>query len=649
MAKLLKISGRTLGIILEWLLISIIAFAFAIRTSPVQTFLAQKAASYLSKELNTTVKIDRVSIIFFDEVALDGVLILDEAKDTLLSVETLFATLDEMRLSDNYFKIGKVRLDDGYVHLKKDTTGRLNLAFIQEYFASTKKKEKKNIEFAITTVSLNDTRFIYDDAKHPNKTFGFDHFHIDAKDINGVIDKISIVNKDIKATITELTASEKSGLELESLTANAEMSGSGVLLSDLNLKTSKSKIVSPKFNLLTNHYSDFYKFLDSVTFDVKINDSRISMEDVALFGTSLEGMNEIIRFRTDISKTINNLKLSNLDLRIRKKTHLKGTFNVPDFNNLKSTFIHETLDYAYVDITELKQIKLPKSSSQDYLTMDVRVDRLSYFEAMKVSITGFYSQFVLDSDYMRTALGGVRMDNGIRFTQNERNNSFFFSKSTGNDRGLKVEHFQLGKFLNNGVVGEVDGTFLLAGEAFSPSKIIFNEISGDVNRFDLMDYSYSNISIANGTFKNNVFKSDININDPNLKLKYVGVIDLNGDQKMTFTTAIEKAILNKLGFVSTESSLTTEVDVNITGNNLDSYAGTVVVDGFSYLENGKEIAVPKLELRMDRGELKDDFQLKSNIAEVLVSGKVDFTHLWTDVKQQINRVFPVLYAADVHD
>ncbi|MEY4521881.1 MAG: hypothetical protein RIT10_1066, partial [Bacteroidota bacterium] len=82
MTKVSKIVVRIGGISIEWILIAFILFAFFIRTSAVQTYLAQKATAYLSKELKTTVKIGKVDITFFDEVVLEDVLLLDKNKDT---------------------------------------------------------------------------------------------------------------------------------------------------------------------------------------------------------------------------------------------------------------------------------------------------------------------------------------------------------------------------------------------------------------------------------------------------------------------------------------------------------------------------------------------------------------------------------------
>ena len=84
MTKLLKISGRLIGILLEWILLLVIVFAFVIRTSTVQSFITKFATEYLSEELGVKVQIDNLHIVFIDRVALDGVFIEDQEKDTLI-------------------------------------------------------------------------------------------------------------------------------------------------------------------------------------------------------------------------------------------------------------------------------------------------------------------------------------------------------------------------------------------------------------------------------------------------------------------------------------------------------------------------------------------------------------------------------------
>ena len=97
MVKIVKIIGRIIGISLEWVLILLILFLFGIRSEKFQSFLADRATDYLSNELNTTVRVSSVDIIFFDELALDGVLIRDLKHDTLLSVTSIRVHVDKIK------------------------------------------------------------------------------------------------------------------------------------------------------------------------------------------------------------------------------------------------------------------------------------------------------------------------------------------------------------------------------------------------------------------------------------------------------------------------------------------------------------------------------------------------------------------------
>ena len=84
MAKVLNFLGRIVGIAFEWLLLLVLLLAFVVRFPSVQSFFARQATSYLSSELNTTVKLDQLEIVFLNKIALKGLMIKDLKKDTLI-------------------------------------------------------------------------------------------------------------------------------------------------------------------------------------------------------------------------------------------------------------------------------------------------------------------------------------------------------------------------------------------------------------------------------------------------------------------------------------------------------------------------------------------------------------------------------------
>ncbi|MCJ8292504.1 MAG: translocation/assembly module TamB domain-containing protein [Crocinitomicaceae bacterium] len=649
MAKLLKILGRTLGIIFEWLLVFLIALAFFIRTSPVQTYLAQQATSYLSEELNTAVNIDKVDIVFFDKVALNGFLILDQQKDTLLAAKTVFATLDDYILSDLKFKVGKVRLDEAYGHLKKDKNGTSNLKFIVDYFKSDKPPSGKKLQLAIHTVELTNSRFKYDDDRKDIKDFGVDFAHLDLSNVNGNFEDVSIVGSDVKATITNLSAYEKSGLNLKNISSIASVGKNGIYLSDLNIDLNDSKLNAPKFNLIYSGFDDFSHFVDSVKFDGQLAESTVSLKDVSFFASALEGMDEIVQIKGDVSDVVNKLKIRNLDLRVKDKTRLMGSINLPNFKKMDQAFFHEKLDYAYVDLNEIQQIRLPNSSSTPYLKLDKYTKRLGYFEAKDVRFDMAGTEFVVASDIVRTRLGSARLDNGIKFEKKDHSLAFTHSENSTYD--FKVEEFDLGAFLQNKDLGIVDGIFFVQGEAFSTSNIDFTKIEGKVNRFDFMQYSYTGIDITKGEFKDNRFAGIIDVIDDNLNLNYDGYIDFNGPQKFNFTANIGRAFLDRLNLTSEKAELLSTFHVDLIGSTPENLTGRITAEAFHYCEGGRDLHVPELTIDIHRGNYElgelDKFTLTSNVANASIEGKVNFDHLIGNLDYQLSRILPALFKRDV--
>ena len=645
MAKILKILGRIVGISIEWILIFVTVLAFAIRTSPVQTYLAKIATDYLSKELKTTMRIDRVSIVFIDRVALDGVFILDQQQDTLASIGRIYAQLNELDLNKNIIGIEKVELEKGNIHLSRaKEDGAYNYWFITDYFASSKKSTKKK-PFAVTleTIELSDVNFHYDDYRKSYSNYGVDFDHISLKHFNLKANNFNTTDGVVKFDLLSLNGLEQSGFKIDNLSSNARISKNGILLSNLKIKTPLSTIDAPKLNLLMSSFEDFQTFEDSVSFDAQLNQSLVSMRDISMFASQLKGMDQMVNIKGKVTEKVKNLKLRELELSTGKKTKIRGDLNLPDFRNLKAAFFSENLDYAYIDLNDLGKIKLPDSNSDKYLTFDKYLHRLVYFEASNVKLDGFYSQFVLAADKIKTSLGQVKMDNGMLFTVNPSNESLFFERSQDSDYDVKIEEFNLGKFLGNNELGIVDGTVFLSGEAFSTAHIDFNLIEGHINRFDYLNYSYNQIDVSEGKFKDNIFTAKIDVKDDNLDLTYNGYIDFNGGQHMRFTIDLKEALLDRLNIGSKKNaSLTSNFTVNIFGKTANTMYGSISMDGMLYTQGDREIRVPELLINVKRGPTEDEFKITSGLGNFNMAGKIDFTTLVEDFLLQFEKVFPGL-------
>ncbi len=647
MAKVLKIIARLIGGIIEWILIALIVFAFAIRTAPVQTYLAKKATEFLTKELGTTVSIEKVDIVFVDRVDLKGVLLMDEQNDTIANIHSLLVNVSGIGAFSNKIHIDEATLDGGVVKINRDSlTGDYNYWFIEDYFASESKKSNSESPLVrVDKVDISHIRFHYDDYRKSYSKRGMDFDHLMFTDVTLQAEQIQIKEQIISSKIDFFSTKEKCGFELSEFNCFAIVTPAGLSLKKLKIKTPQSLIKSNDFKFLYSGFTDYREFVDSVAFDVKIRPSLISMKDIAYFAPALTGMDQQVNFTGKVTRFVKNLKVENFELTTGKKTKLKGTVNLPDFENIKRAFYQERLDYAYVDLADIQAIKLPDDSPTKHVELEPMLKRLAYFEAKDVKVDGIYAQFVVSSDVVTTELGSVNIDNGILFTQNEVNNSWMFEKSQAGAYDVKVNNFRLDKLLKDDLFGVVDGTFFLSGEAKSLSDIKFNNIQGDINRFDLDDYSYSNIEIQEGSYVDDIITAKAIVKDRNLDLSYDGTIDLTGKQpKMDMTIDLEKALLTKLGFTTgPNTNFVSKVKLDVVGVNPNTMEGEMLFTGLNYTEGDKVIDIPSLRLKVDRSADIDVFDITSTLLTGRVEGKVNFNEVVPNFQVQFAQIFPGFY------
>ncbi len=137
----------------------------AIQTDFVQNRIVQVVIGKLSKQLGTEVHIKNVSFSLFNSMNLEGILIRDKQKDTLLSAGQL-----KVRITDWFFFKDKIvlkyiGLEDAVVKLnRRDSIW--NYQFLVDYFASPKNQKKKsgNIALNLKKIDLKNIHFTQNDV-----------------------------------------------------------------------------------------------------------------------------------------------------------------------------------------------------------------------------------------------------------------------------------------------------------------------------------------------------------------------------------------------------------------------------------------------------------------------------------------------------
>jgi len=639
MTNLIKIIGRIFGYASEWTWILILISLFSIRTSTVQTYLTQIVANFLSEELNTKIEVKRVSIVNLDEIAFDGVLVKDQKQDILAYINTIYISINKI-IPKNIYDINKINIQGGAFHLYKKN-GQFNFQFIKNYFSSNKKEKGNDVETILDELEVSDLDFKYLDYDTQKTSFGIDYKHLHLKDIQLEANRVHLLGDMNKAFIKKLSFHEVlSGFKLKNLTCQAKFSQKGINTRRLTILTEKSKIYAPYFNLSTSSFKDFKHFNEKVVFNGKIFESKVSTHEVSLFAPTLEGMDNDIMLKGDVSNKVNNLKIDHFTLKLGVNSQLQGDFLLPNFKKLNSSYLNERIDYLSLNISDLEQIKLPFALSQNgKIKIAPILKRLEYINGNNIKLNGFDKQFVISANKLNSKLGSIEMKNGLLFTKKE--NYYLFEKSTSGEYDIKINDLELGQLIQNKSIGKINGSFQFSGVAKDLNDINFTQLAGNLNEFYFEKYNYKNILIKEGSIVDKVFTSKIDIKDDNLSLVYDGYIDFNKGNHLVMSIDLSKAILDNLNIgLKKESNLSSYFKLDLTGTGYNSINGKIQLAGLVYTENNKSFKLPELTIDISRSEKRDMLKIESSLGVLTIDGKIDFNTIVRDLQNHIAKLLP---------
>lgn len=640
MTKVLKIAAITIGCTIEWLLIILIAFVFLIRNYSFQTFVAKKASSYLSKELNTKIEIGRLEIIFPNKISLKDILILDLKKDSILQVKEISLIIGKVNLPKNRFIIAKTELNSGSIGISRDKqNGNYNYEFIADYFSTDSKSKTKPATLIFNEISMNDFNLKYDDFRKGQLEFGLDYDHIKIADLSLHLSNFKIDNDIISMNLNHLKLKEQSGFGINRLRSNVTIASNGIKLTEFYLKTPKTNLKCPKLYLLFNNWEDFDEFEDRVKFDVKISPSLVSLRDISFFAPEMEGMDADVHLKALVSQRVRDLNIQNLDLRFGKKTILQGNLILPDFRQEGQGKLNEDISYAYLDFKDIESFHLPKGNGK--VSFDNLVSKFKYAQISNLRTNGEINNFNLIFNNLNTHIGSFSLKNYISVSH--QNNTTNFKPFIRDSNLLSIREFNLAQFIEDSNFGLINGEISLNGKISDDGEVELVEIFADLDRFDFSNYPYSRISLKDGYLKNQIIGAKLQISDPNLDLAYEGDISYGSKQHYELELDIKKAFLTNLGLTSAKNaSLSTNVSFHVEGSALNRLKGTISSKYISYIEDSNSLNIPGFNFDLERTSMGDIFELKSPVLNAKINGKINYETVVDDFLSEFSIVFPSL-------
>lgn len=594
-SKLRKILLRTL------LLLVFFSSAVAVLTRNrfVQTRIAKYVTSYLSKELGAKVSLKSVEIDFLRNYHFEEILILDKHSDTIFFAKTFNANIAHFSLPKHKIDLKDVELNQLAIHIGYYKNEKVfNYQFIEDYFKSTDTVSKSapwkiNIR-NISLVNANFTQFDYRPADFKTIPQEYNVNYLDIRNINGKIPYWFINDKGVsKFELENLTARERSGVVIKSLSADCILSSQEITLNKMKLELPNSKI-GPRFSMTFSSFAAMDKPFTDVIYSLKLRNSKICLSDISAFAPWLRNRNFVVDVNGDVKGPLSKIQSNYLVAKTEKGTILNLKYQLlglPDIPKLFNGIDFKQSQVYVEDIVGLMpEITLPKTVLDLGLVqlngkLDLPMDKLHWDGAIRTEKGNLSG--LLDLDY-------TLIDEPIKYQLD-----------------AKIDSVNWNHFLPQAAfLGKANMGIKLKGQGFDEHAVVEYDIS--TSSYSMNHRKFEQASVA-GLLDNGMLDGTMVSKDPSasFEIDYLAE-NIFKSQHSVVDARIENLDFYKLGFDSVGTSFKGEIHTDLVGSDLNTILGEVLLTN----------------CKINRGS--QDFLLASQSIKRKNLQQVDFTGNWID-------------------
>ena len=390
-------------------------------------------------------------------------------------------------------------------------------------------------------------------------------------DLNFEFNNLNFNKGEVSGRLKDMSLKEKSGFEIDGFEIVE------LLLTDRKIETKNYQLKTPNslfggsLSLKYRDTKDFEQFVDKVYINSEFNEAKIGIKDVLYLGDKL-AKNEFLNLYRDesividgkLSGKVNNLKGSDLKIRLSDKLTFNGDFRSRNLTVKNEEFLNLEIDDINVAITSLRQL-IPN------FVLPPNFDKLGNLN-FSGQFTGFFNDFVAFGD-LQTDLGAVTSDVQLQLAGGVEK-----AKYTGQ---LDLKDFDLATWTGDQRFGNMTISANVKEGVGLKREVASANLNATLKEFTYKDYKYENIQLV-GRLDNNEFDGDLIFGDENIDLDFGGRVSFAGDKPVyNFTSEIRNIDFQKLNLSEKNIVLSGGIDINVVGEKVSDIVGEVKLSDFN--------------------------------------------------------------------
>lgn len=634
MRKVIKIFFSVIGwAVLASIIIPLWA-ALLLCLPPVQTFAVRQAAKVVSRNAGIDVSVEKVSIKFFNRLALRGLYVGDHRQDTLFYVRELSVGMAAAGLfGKGDLSLGRVKLVEPVFYLHQQADSMSNLKHLLMQLSSDKERKKDGIfNMHVSAVEIEDMHFVHTKYVKEERGYGVNFTDLDVYMHRLDVEKVSVNGDSISMKIKDISLLDKSGFSVEALASDVfSVSSGGLRFKGLEIDASGSHIEMDSLNLL---YTDWVmdEFLKTVTFESRMRNTTVDFRTIAFFAEGLRDWNLVV---SDIDASVQG-PVADMEGRFRNAAangaDLAMSFSMKGLPETDNTVFNFNISKFAADAGAVRAILSD-------VPVGIKVGESLYRVLGGMGVmnlggrfSGRLSDFV-SSGKLSTGYGQASFD--MHITPRA-------GKVTGFAGNLKLKNARLGAFFGYKELGTVSLSADVRGSVGKGNLHLDTEAL--VSQLDFKGYDYHDLAVK-GMIRNRLFKGEVSSPDPNIDFDFDGMLDFNDSvPHYDFALELRKADLAKLNLNKRDSISVLAANVRAAGSgtSLDDLNGRIGIEDVLYIYNADTLRTGAMTVTGRNSPDSKNIELRSDFADADFRSRTSYKELFPQVKKMLEVYMPTL-------
>lgn len=483
-------------------------------------------------------------------------------------------------------------------------------------------------EITVKELALTDNHLKYDNNDSASKAGGLDFNHLQLTSFQLKTGNIHLTPGVIDVTLEHLGFNERSGFRLVEFSSDIHYDTTNITLANLLIETPATTIRN-HLAISFNSINQLSQEPEKAILDINLTESVIAVKDVLYIMPDLLEIpdikinaDEAIALTTNVSGTLNNLKISRFNLGNQRATDLSFTGEIKNLTNP---------DALYASINGLS-MNTTKTDINSYLNQGLLPETISIPDNISVNLdfTGYLMNFNANA-LIESTFGNLEAD--VVMNPKEGNRPVNYNSN------IRVDRFDLGRLLNNpDTLGAVSLQASINGRGFNPDSLNA-DVLATVSEAFYNGYTYKDLNVE-GYVVNKSFHGEIWMHDNNLDFNYTGYLNANPDSlAILFDFKLNGADLKALNFSDQDLQVKGSIHSDLAKRYGPNPLGKINIYDVEIVNNGFSCPLDSLNIESFYDYDSSIINIRSEFLNATFRGDIVVQYLPASISNYLNNYF----------